>query len=186
MPDVELQRQCRQIARVADQLQRLGDRRDDRPLLATVALVRLERDSQVERRGLRGDLPQPLNDDPARSVRIAPGAGAGQADDPARPKRRQPVQRAEDRVDALPGIIGAAEQRQRKNGGHGRNRRGAVEPGALEQKQRVVVGAVAELLLPDADPVEPGGTVCLDVVGEARRERGDLRDRDPWPGWKSL
>ena len=47
VPDVELDPERRRIARVAEQVDRLGDRRDDRPELTAVALVRLEPDAHA-------------------------------------------------------------------------------------------------------------------------------------------
>ena len=53
-----------------------------------------------------------------------------------------------------------------------------VEAARLEQLERRRVAVLAELLLPDADAVEAGGGVEANVVGEARPDRRDLRDRD--------
>ena len=71
VPEVELQPERRRVARVADQLERFRDRRHDRPVRAAVSLVGLERDPQPERLGLGAERPQPVDDDPARLVRIA-------------------------------------------------------------------------------------------------------------------
>ena len=96
-------------ARVADQLDRLGDRGRDRPVLATVALVRLERDPQTEPLRLGGDLPQAVDDD-ARASSGRGRARSGQADDAAGAERREAVERAQDRVDALAAGPRAAEE----------------------------------------------------------------------------
>jgi hypothetical protein len=45
VPRVELDPERRRVPRVADQLHRFGDRRDERPLSATDALVGLEPDA---------------------------------------------------------------------------------------------------------------------------------------------
>jgi hypothetical protein len=50
-----------------------------------------------------------------------------------------------------------------------------AETALLEALERVV----RELHLPDADAVDPGLGIGVEVLGEARAEGADLRDREP-------
>ena len=144
-------------ARVADQLERVGDAARDRPLGGAVGLVGLERDPDAGELGLGGDRAQAVDDDLAGPVGIEVAAGAGQADDPRRRECGQAVDRGAEGVDALLRVGRAAEQRQRQDRGDDRHRRGGLEAAALERLERGrVVAVLGQLQLPDPDPVEPG------------------------------
>src|SRR5436305_5836018 len=56
-----------------------------------------------------------------------------------------------------------------------RHRARRAEPARAEVRERVV----GELELPDADRVRAGGAIRVEVLGEARAEGADLRDREP-------
>src|SRR5579884_331416 len=152
VPRVELDAERRRVAGVPDQLDRLPERGDDRPLRRVEALVGLERDRQPEALRLAGERAQAVGDGRPRVVRVAAGAGAGQADDPGRPERREPLERGAERLHAGGGSVGAAKERQgqdRRDRGH---RRGRGEAARLEELERLGVAAVRKLQLPDADP----------------------------------
>ena len=139
--DVELEPERRMAARGLDQLDRLGDRGRDRPLLAAVALVRLERDRDAGQLRLGGERAQAVGDDRARVVGIEAEPRAGQADDAARAEGREPVDRRAERVDALGRIGRPAEPRQRQDRRHERHRRRGLEPAPLEGLERARVVA---------------------------------------------
>jgi hypothetical protein len=61
------------------------------------------------------------------------------------------------------------------NGRDLRNGGGGAEAALLEALERVV----RELQLPDADAVDAGLGIGGQVLGEARAEGADLRDREP-------
>jgi hypothetical protein len=178
VPHVELDSQCRRIARLLDQRDGLGDRRRDRPELAAVALVRLEPDPHAEPVGLVRDRPEAVDDDAPCLVGIAALGGPGQADEGARPERREPLEARAVRLDALRRILGAAEKRQRQDRRDRRDGRRGAEAARLEQLERLGVAALRQLQLPDAEPGETGVGVEPNVVGKARPDRRDLRDRD--------
>jgi len=50
-----------------------------------------------------------------------------------------------------------------------------TEPALLEALERVV----RDLQLPDADGVDPGVAIGGEVLGKARADGADLRDREP-------
>src|ERR687895_292746 len=85
MPDVELDADRVRHPRLLDQLHGLRDRVHDRPLLAAVPAVGLERDPQAERARLRRDPPQTL--DYVRAL-----TGAGEQDDRTRLERGEATQ----------------------------------------------------------------------------------------------
>ena len=91
---------------------------------------------------------------------------------------REPVHRGAERGDPLPRILRAGQQRQRQDRRDGGDRRRRAEPARGKLLARLLVRSLAELQLPDADPVDAGVRVRAQVVGEARGERAHLRDRD--------
>ena len=101
-------------------------------------------------------------------------AGARQEHGVRRLERGQALQRPAVRIDPLGRILRPAEQGQRQDRRDGRDGGCARETARLEPLERVVF----QLQLPDPDPVEARRRVRADVVGEARPERRDLRDRD--------
>src|SRR5207244_6368528 len=96
-----------------EQLDRLGDRRDDRPVLTADTVDRLEPDAYACSLGLGTDRAEALDDHLPCSVRIPGLSRAGQADDAARPDGRKPVERRADGLDPLLPLVGAPHERQR-------------------------------------------------------------------------
>src|SRR2546427_3078668 len=169
VPDVELDAE-RRGADLFDQLDGVVQRVDDRPVLDPLALKGLERDPHAGPLRVRADLAQAF--DHGRPVRARPG----EAEDGGRPKGSKPVDRAHDRIDAFARVLGAGQERQRQDRRNGRNPGGGAAPARLERCERAVVGAVAELQLPDADCVHAALGVRANVVSETRGERAHLRD----------
>src|SRR5438270_281064 len=112
-------------------------------------------------------------------VEAVPAGAVERAEDGGRLEGRGPVQRAQDRVDAVARLVGAREERQGEDRRDRRDGGRRAEPALAEERDRLVVQAVAELHLPDADAVEAGGRVRAHVVREARGERAHLRDGNP-------
>ena len=128
--------------------------------------------STARRRPSRSGLARDLAHAADRGLAVA---GAGEAEDRRRLVRREDLERAEQRVDPLTEGVRTGQQRQRVNGGDRGNGRRRAEAARAELLERAVV----ELELPDSDPVDSGLGVRAHVVGEARGERADLRDREP-------
>src|SRR5581483_663173 len=142
MPDVELDAE-RRGADLLDDRRGIVERARDRPALEALALERLQRDAQADPLGLGDHLAQ-------ASEGGATVAGAGDAEHGGGLEGREPVQRAQDRVDALARVVRAGEERQGKDRRDRRDSGGRAEPALAEERDRLVVGAVAELHLPDA------------------------------------
>ena len=109
---------------------------------------------------------------PSCLLGLALGTGDG-------PEGGEPVHRGAERGDPILRIVGARQQRQRqhrRDGGHGRRGAEAARRELLERLR--VVAVLGELQLPDPDPVDTGGGIGANVVGEARGERAHLRDRE--------
>jgi hypothetical protein len=124
VPHVELDPD-RIRADLVDQLRGLAERVHDRPALDALALERLEREPPAEAFRLARDLAQAGDD--GRAV-----AGAGQRDDAARAERGEPLERGEDRVDALARVLRAGQQRQRVDRRDRGDRRRGAEPARAE------------------------------------------------------
>jgi hypothetical protein len=127
VPRVELDPD-RGRADLVDELDGVGERVHDRPVLDPLALERLERDPQPQPRRLGRDLAQAVDD--RRAV-----ARPRQADDPARAERREPVERAEDGVDAFARVVRPGKERQRvdrRDLGDGARRAEPAVPESLE------------------------------------------------------
>src|SRR5438445_496975 len=77
MPGVELDPECGAPDGL-EQLDRLGDRGDHRPVLSADAVHRLETDSNAGQHGLLADRPKPLEDDVPRPIGVAVSGGPGQ------------------------------------------------------------------------------------------------------------
>jgi hypothetical protein len=167
VPGVELDPD-RVRADLVDQLDRVAERVHDRPVLDPLPLEGLEREPQVQARGFGADLAEALDD--GRTV-----ARAGQADDAGRVEGGEAVERAEDRGDPLARVVRARQERQRVDRGDRRDGGRRPEAARLEALERVG----RELQLPDADAVDPGLGIRGEVLGEARAEGADLRDREP-------
>ena len=88
------------------------------------------------------------------------------------------MQRGKERIDALARVIRAWKQRQREDRGHGGHRGSRAKAARAEGLDRPVVRPVAELELPDTDPVDALLTVDPEVVEEALGERRHLGDRE--------
>ena len=156
VPDVELDAERGRVARLLDQLDRLGDRRGDRPVLAAVALVRLERRSAGRGAAAsRRERPQAVDDGRSRVVRVAPAArcrsgrrcrsgGTARAGGATRraPRRARPGRRAR-RAAAAAGSTGRAGRPTRDS-----------SPDASSSSSASASSPSGELHLPDADPVE--------------------------------
>ena len=106
VPGVELEPERRAAARVCDQLEGGGDRARDRPLLAAVRLVGLEREPRPGEVGLGRERAQCADDDLTSRIGIEACSRPGQADDAGGAERGQPVDRGADRVDPLLRILG--------------------------------------------------------------------------------
>src|SRR5947209_5273023 len=105
MPGVELDPECGAPDGL-EQLDRLGDRGDHRPVLSADAVHRLETDSNAGQHGLLADRPKPLEDDVPRPIGVAVSGGPGQADDTTGTERSQPVQGRTDGLHALLRLAG--------------------------------------------------------------------------------
>ena len=149
MPHVELDAE-RGRADLLDDRGGVPERVEDRPALDAFRLERLERDAQVELLRFGRYFAQAA--ERGRAV-----ARAGEAEDGGGLECREPVERAEDRVDSVTRIGRAGEEWQRQDRGDGRDGGGRAEAALAQERERVVVGTVAELQLPDADPVQAGG-----------------------------
>jgi hypothetical protein len=93
-------------------------------------------------------------------------------------ERGEPLEAHAVRLDALGRILRATEKRQRQDRRKRGDRGGRLETARLERLERLDVAAGRELQLPDADAVQSRRRVQAEVVGEARPDRRDLRDRD--------
>src|SRR5262249_9608242 len=128
-------------------------------------------DEDAEAFGLRGELAEPR--DGGLAV-----ARSGEAEDRRRLEAREALERVEQRVDALPRVVRARDERQgmdRRNLRHGRRR---AQTARAEELERLVVGALPELLLPDPDRRDARRGIRVNIVGEARGERAHLGDRE--------
>src|SRR4051812_43036465 len=155
VPDVELDPN----GVAADLLEELGgiaERVQDRPALDPLQLERLDGQPQVETLRLARDLAYAAD----RGLAVA---RAGEAEDRRRLVRRENLERAQHSGHPLAHGAGAGQQRQRmhrRNRWNGRRGAEAARPELLER-------VVAELELPDSDPVDSGLRICAYVVREA-------------------
>src|SRR5438034_4028348 len=120
VPRVELQAERPAIGGL-DEVDRFGDRRDDRPVLSADPVDRLEPDANTGALGLGADRPETVDDELAGLVWLAVLRRSRPADDTARPERREPVQRRADRLDPCLRVLRAFQERQREDRGDRRD-----------------------------------------------------------------
>src|SRR6266446_4765301 len=105
VPAVELDAECGTVD-VFEELDRLGERRDHRPVLPADAVDRLEADAHAGAGRFLTDRAQPFDDGVAILARPC------QANDTARLERGEAVYGCAHRLDSLLGLIRPGHQRQ--------------------------------------------------------------------------
>jgi hypothetical protein len=159
-----------------EQLERLRDRRDERELVALRGVDGLEPEPNARVVRRRGEPAQAVDDHAARLRLVAAAGGAGEAEDAARVEAGEAMQRGAHRVDALLDVLRAVDDGVRQDRGHERDAVGRAQAAPAQHFEIAVV--VAELHLPDPDPVEAGRPVGADVLRERRADGRDLAERD--------
>ncbi len=174
MPEVDHDPDIGQ-AGLVEQVEGLGDRRDQREPVALGGMDRLETEPNARVVGGGGDPAQAVDHELPRLVLVPVAGRPGQAEHAVGLERREPVHRRAERADALLDVLRALDHRVRQDRRHGRDAVGHLQAARAQRRQVVLV--VAELHLPDPDPVEARRRIGAEVVAEARGDGRDLAQR---------
>ena len=165
-----------------EQVERLGDRGDERQAVSLGGVDRLEAESHPRSRSGRRDSSQALDDDSACVGLAQVPCRAGQEQHGFRLVAGEANHAGAERLDPLLDVERAVDHGVRQDR---RDERDAVcRPKTALAERRQVGLVVSELRLPDPDSVESGGGIGAQVVAEARTGGRDLaqRQRHQRPG----